>query len=52
MANNKVASSFRDPSGFLFTDKGNLFRQVNQSYKEDYDLLFSSGLYASLRKSG
>jgi hypothetical protein len=40
--------SFRDPSGFIFTRLGRLFRQVNQSCKNDYDLLLSSGLYESL----
>ena len=41
-------SSFRDPSGFLFYENGKLFRQVNQAYHQDYDLLFSSGLYDKL----
>ena len=45
---NKLAASFRDPSGFLFSRGGVLYRQVNQSYREDYDLLLSSGLYAAL----
>jgi hypothetical protein len=52
MPSNKVAASFRDPSGFLFTTKGKLYRQVNKTYQHDYNLLFSSGLYASLTKSG
>lgn len=47
----KVAGSFRDPSGFLFTSGGNIFRQVNKSYKEDYDLLKSSGLYDKLTET-
>ena len=41
-------SSFRDPSGFLFYEEGKLLRQVNAGYKNDYDLLMSSGLYDSL----
>ena len=45
-------ASFRDPSGFLFTRKGTLFRQVNKSYKEDYELLISSGLYETLTGKG
>jgi hypothetical protein len=40
--------SFRDPAGFLFYLKKKLYRQVNQSYKEDYDLLIDSGLYQKL----
>lgn len=43
-------ASFRDPSGFVFTWKGKLFRQVNRSYAADYDLLMGSGLYDLLVK--
>jgi ribosomal protein L11 methylase PrmA len=46
------AASFRDPSGFLFTRDGVLYRQVNRSYAEDYRLLMDSGLYAALVKAG
>ncbi len=42
--------SFRDPSGFLFTQDGILYRQINQSYQKDYDLLMQSGLYDKLVK--
>jgi ribosomal protein L11 methylase PrmA len=53
MMNNQVhPSSFRDPSGFLFHRDGILFRQVNISYKENYDLLISSGLYMELVEKG
>ena len=45
-----LPSSFRDPSGFLFKENGQLFRQINQIYKNDYDLLAGSGLYAKLIK--
>ena len=45
-------ASFRDPSGFLFTRDGVLFRQVNQVYAEDYKKLMDSGLYAKLVKAG
>ncbi len=44
----KLQSSFRDPSGFVFTQNGTLFRQVNFFYKENYDLLMSCGLYQKL----
>jgi len=43
-----VPGSFRDPSGFLFTRDGTLYRQVNQIHAEQYDLLLSSGLYHAL----
>jgi SAM-dependent methyltransferase len=46
----KVSSSFRDPSGVVFTREGKLFRQVNKSYQSDYDLLMASGLYQRLVK--
>jgi hypothetical protein len=50
MTDNKLASSFRDPSGFLFTRDSVLYRQVNMSYKEDYGFFMSSGLYDALIK--
>jgi hypothetical protein len=43
-----LPSSFRDPSGFLFERGGCLYRQVNKHYQNDYDLVFSSGLYKAL----
>ncbi len=45
---NKLASSFRDPAGFLFEHQGILFRQVNEKYHADYDHLIQSGLYQTL----
>lgn len=48
----RLAASFRDPSGFLFRRDGVLYRQVNQQYAADYDLLMDSGLYENLTKAG
>ena len=48
----RLGSSFRDPSGFLFSRDGILYRQINHSYGENYDLLKSSGLYDKLVKVG
>ena len=49
---NKVnPASFRDPSGFVFTRDGIVYRQVQQSYREHYDALFQSGLYDALTQS-
>lgn len=48
MKNKKLSSSFRDPSGFLFKQDNIIMRQVNQIYKDDYDLLMGSGLYKTL----
>lgn len=42
------AASFRDPAGFMFTRGSVLYRQVNEIYRSDYDLLMSSGLYNGL----
>ncbi len=46
-----MGASFRDPSGFLFTRDGNLYRQINQSYAEEYGRLIESGLYDKLIKA-
>ena len=52
MSSDAIAGSFRDPSGFLFTEDGLLFRQVNASYRADYDHLMASGLYRALVDAG
>ena len=44
----KEYSSFRDPSGFIFSVDNYVFRQVNNSYKAQYDHLMNSGLYENL----
>lgn len=52
MTFDRVASSFRDPAGFVFRSNGQIFRQINQAGKESYDCLMTSGLYKSLVESG
>jgi hypothetical protein len=52
MVKNKIASSFRDPNGFLFTQNGIIYRQVNKAAKADYDFLLKSGLYKKLANEG
>ncbi len=47
-----LPSSFRDPSGFLFSRDNCLYRQINTFYKENYDLLIGSGLYDALVGAG
>ena len=47
-----LGASFRDPSGFLFTAGGVLYRQINQAYRENYDRLMNSGLYQDLVDRG
>lgn len=44
----RESSSFRDPSGFMYWLDGVLYRQINHTYKENYQLLTSSGLYQDL----
>jgi ribosomal protein L11 methylase PrmA len=47
-----LGASYRDPSGFIFRRNGQLFRQVNPSYRAHYDHLMESGLYAALSEEG
>jgi hypothetical protein len=51
--NNQIAdSSFRDPSGFIFTREGIIYRQINQIYSDSYERLMGSGLYKDLVHAG
>lgn len=43
-----VQGSFRDPSGFLYRRDGVLYRQVNAGFREQFEAVNSSGLYAEL----
>jgi len=47
-----IHSSFRDPSGFLFQSGGALFRQINNKYRKDYEMLMGSNLYEDLIAEG
>lgn len=47
-----ISASFRDPSGFVFNLGGTVYRQINISYKDNYDHLMASGLYQSLVDAG
>lgn len=51
-SNGQLAASFRDPSGFLFSRDGVLYRQVNRKYEPEYAKLMESGLYEKLVKAG
>ena len=44
----KISSSFRDPSGFIFLHDNTIYRQINFSYKENFDFLMDSVLYKKL----
>jgi hypothetical protein len=41
-------ASYRDPDGFIFESNGQILRQINPSYAEDYERLMKSGLYEAL----
>jgi hypothetical protein len=45
---NRIPSSFRDRSGFLYHKNGVLYRQVQTTYKDSYEHLMNSGLYDAL----
>jgi SAM-dependent methyltransferase len=47
-----VEGSYRDPSGFVFTRDGILYRQINNSFRERFDAFLSSGLYDELVGEG
>lgn len=51
-ASRQLSASFRDPSGFLFSVNGVLYRQVNRRYEREYARLMESGLYEKLVKAG
>lgn len=44
----RVGSSFRDPSGYVFQHQGVYYRHIQQRYKEEYERLMQSGLYSAL----
>ena len=48
MAYTTVPGSFRDPSGFLYSVDGELYRQVNPQYRLQYERLSASGLLSEL----
>ena len=47
----QLPASFRDPSGFLFSHGGVLYRQINRVYEHEYNRLLESGLYEKLVKA-
>ena len=44
----RIGGSFRDPSGFAFVADGIVYRQVNESYRANFDQLMDSSLYDNL----
>jgi hypothetical protein len=43
-------ASFRDPSGFVFSHGGTVYRHVNAAFGEPYRALMQSGLYEELAR--
>jgi ribosomal protein L11 methylase PrmA len=48
----RVAGSFRDPCGRVYTQNGSVFRTVNAAYRPHYERLQSSGLLRTLSDKG
>lgn len=46
------SSSFRDPSGYIFIENGNIYRIINPIYFKQYKALTDSGFYDNLFSSG
>ncbi|MFL5470882.1 MAG: class I SAM-dependent methyltransferase [Gemmatimonadales bacterium] len=47
-----VEGSFRDPSGFVYTRDGTLFRQVNTGFRHTFEAFLASGLWDELVRDG
>ncbi|HET7468409.1 MAG TPA: class I SAM-dependent methyltransferase [Gemmatimonadales bacterium] len=47
-----LESSFRDPSGFMFTRSGVLYRQVNRVFANEFEAVTGTGLYDELSRQG
>ncbi len=48
----RLASSYRDPAGYIFNHNNKVYRFIDPVYFEHYNLLNDSGLYKSLTESG
>jgi hypothetical protein len=47
-----VPGSFRDPSGFVYSRDGTLYRQVNLGFRPQFEAFIASGLYHELTGDG
>jgi hypothetical protein len=47
-----VEGSFRDPSGFVYSRDGTLYRQINTSFRDSFEAFLASGLYEELVRDG
>lgn len=52
MGGQAVEGSFRDPSGFVYTRDGRLYRQVNLVFRDRFEAFLASGLCQELVRDG
>ncbi|MFP9113500.1 class I SAM-dependent methyltransferase [Flavobacterium sp. RHBU_3] len=52
MTQHRHPSSFRDPSGYVFTEAGAVYRHINPAYFNEYNAIKSAGLYDTLISKG
>jgi hypothetical protein len=45
-----LGASYRDPSGFVYTRDGTLYRQVNRVFQDRFKAFLDSGFYAELEQ--
>jgi hypothetical protein len=45
-----LGASYRDPSGFVYTRDGTLYRQVNRVFQDRFKAFLDSGFYAELEE--
>jgi hypothetical protein len=50
MSNNRHKASFRDPDGFIFVRNNEIYRQINQSGRKNFEAFIDSGLYQKLEQ--
>jgi len=44
----KISGSYKDPSGYVFIEDGQVFRRINECYLDTYFLVKDSGLFKDL----
>ena len=52
MAAERLAGSFRDPSGYVFSEGNRLFRRITEAGKGDFSRFTGSGLAEKLVREG
>ena len=52
MAKRRLSGSFRDPSGYVFSEGGRLFRRITEAGKRDFSRFINSGLAEKLAQEG